>query len=73
MRYILNKLTFGFIGLGLIGGSIAKAIKLNISDSIIMAYDINNSSLELAYNEKVIDVIEKDITIEFSKCNYIFL
>ena len=30
--------TYGFIGLGLIGGSIARAIKANTPESRIMAY-----------------------------------
>ena len=32
----------GIIGLGLIGGSIAKAIRLNLPDTKIIAYDINS-------------------------------
>ena len=33
--------TYGFIGLGLIGGSIARAIKANTPESRIMAYTQN--------------------------------
>ena len=45
----------GFIGLGLIGGSIAKAIRLNNLASTIIAYNRDQKTLELAYKENVID------------------
>ena len=48
-------LTCGFIGLGLIGGSIAKAIRLRLPDARLIAYDINSAFLELAKQEQVLD------------------
>ena len=42
-------LTCGFIGLGLIGGSLAKAMKAYNPDIRILAYDINENSLKLAF------------------------
>ena len=44
----MSTLTFGFIGLGLIGGSIARAIRQNLSQSQIIAYDINADTLREA-------------------------
>ena len=41
----MSTLTFGFIGLGLIGGSIARAIRQNLPQSQIIAYDINADTL----------------------------
>ena len=37
----MSHMTCGFIGLGLIGGSIAKAIRKFYPDTIIVAYDVN--------------------------------
>ena len=44
------------LGLGLIGGSLAKAIKKNELGYRIHAYDPNKLSLENALNDKSIDV-----------------
>uniref|UniRef100_UPI0040564C5B prephenate dehydrogenase/arogenate dehydrogenase family protein n=1 Tax=Acetatifactor sp. TaxID=1872090 RepID=UPI0040564C5B len=65
--------TFGFIGLGLIGGSIARAIKEKVSDSVIIAYDINPDTLYAAKNENVADIVTTSIDESFRACNYIFL
>ena len=43
--------TCGFIGLGLIGGSIAKALHTGIPDARLIAYDTNAASLRLAVQE----------------------
>jgi len=65
--------TFGFIGLGLIGGSVAKALKKADSDCTIIAYDVDQASLELAKKENIADVITDSINNEFQECDYIFL
>lgn len=69
----MSALTCGFIGLGLIGGSIAKALRLRLPGTKLIAYDINAASLELAEKEKVIDRICPDIDDTFRACDYIFL
>lgn len=69
----MSTLTFGFIGLGLIGGSIAKAIRSTVPNAHIIAYDTNVASLELAQNEHVIDRMCSEINNTFSVCDYIFL
>lgn len=69
----MNTLTFGFIGLGLIGGSIAKAIRLHLPDARLIAYDINSASLDLAKKEQVIDESCPSIDGSFGDCDYIFL
>lgn len=69
----MSTLTCGFIGLGLIGGSIAKAIRLHLPDAHLMAYDINSDSLELAKKEQIIDRICPAIDASFGDCDYLFL
>lgn len=69
----MNTLTCGFIGLGLIGGSIAKAIRLRLPGTRLIAYDINEASLELALTEQTIDVSCRTIDDTFSDCDYLFL
>lgn len=65
--------TFGFIGLGLIGGSIAKALRACIPDAEIVAYDINEASLKLAEKEGILNRTASAIDRSFSDCDYIFL
>ena len=45
------------IGLGLIGGSIAKALRANIEDLYIIACDINKASLAAAFSEGIADAV----------------
>lgn len=66
-------LTCGFIGLGLIGGSIARAIKKFRPDIRIIAYDTNEETLLLAQKEQIVDITASAIDDTFSECDYIFL
>lgn len=63
----------GFVGLGLIGGSIAKAIRQYYPDYDIVAFDKNKETLALATQESVIDVACTTIDDNFDNCRYIFL
>lgn len=63
----------GFIGLGLIGGSIAKAIRQYYPDIEIVAFDKNKETLALATLESAIDVAATKIDDNFYHCDYIFL
>ncbi len=69
----MQDITCGFIGLGLIGGSIAKALKAYDTNIKISAYDINKESLTLALNEGIVDKASDAIDASFSECNYLFL
>lgn len=69
----MNKNHIGFIGFGLIGGSIAKALKENNPNYIITAYDINKDSLKLALSEGIIDTAAEAIDEHFSNCGFIFM
>ena len=53
----------GFIGLGLIGGSIAKAIKNYDSTILVTAYDPNNEMLQLAHKEGIVNKTASGIKI----------
>lgn len=69
-------LKIGFIGLGLIGGSLAKSIRLHYPDSIINAFDIDSTTLTLAFDEGVINTMlhsYSDFEEHFQNCDYIFL
>ncbi len=68
-----KNITFGFIGLGLIGGSIAKGLKRANPDCKIMAYTRHISTLEAAYKDKTIDIILDGIDKSLLSCDYIFL
>ncbi len=63
----------GFIGLGLIGGSIARAVRQYFPDCEIAAFDKNKETLALATQESVIDVAATTIDDNFKHCNYLFL
>lgn len=69
-------LKIGFVGLGLIGGSLAKSIRHHYPDSIINAFDINMTTLIQAYSEGIINTMMNDISdfeSGFQNCDYIFL
>ena len=63
----------GFIGLGLIGGSIAKSFRKNYPDFEMMAYTRTRSTVEQAMKEGVIDRICSENDPAFGECDYIFL
>lgn len=62
----------GFIGLGLIGGSIAKSIRRIFPDAEILGFDVDQTALNLALEDKT---LTKTVTaIEaMGDCDYIFL
>ena len=65
--------TIAFIGLGLIGGSIARAIRKTRPDIRIMAYMRSRSRLEQARQEGIVDVILDGIDENLRECDLIFL
>lgn len=68
-----NDFTCGFIGLGLIGGSIARALRKFYPECRLLAYDINNKALEAAVKEGIINTPHSSINESFRSCDYIFL
>ena len=65
--------TIGFIGLGLIGGSIAKAIRRVHPDMNLIAYDANKENLMLAMADGTINQAHDTLSVGFSQCDIIFL
>ena len=63
----------GFIGFGLIGGSIARGLKRSCPDIRIMAYMRTRSKLEQAFKEGVVDEILDGVDERLSSCTMIFL
>jgi len=66
-------LEIGIVGLGLIGGSIAKALKKNNICEIIIGCDLNTDNLILAQKEGIINKRVKEINDEFKNCDVIFV
>ena len=62
-----------FIGLGLIGGSIAKALKKFYPNCTIGAYAPTPATLELAIADKVVDIELTKFDVRISEYDYIFL
>ena len=63
----------GFVGLGLIGGSIAKTIHRIYPHITLIAYDLNTQALSLAIEESVISHGFTELGEDFAQCRYIFL
>lgn len=63
----------GFIGLGLIGGSIAKGIRRSRPDVKLLAYMRTRSRLEQAMQDGIIDGILNGVGEQLRECDIIFL
>ncbi|MFV0527962.1 MAG: prephenate dehydrogenase/arogenate dehydrogenase family protein [Lachnospiraceae bacterium] len=72
MSNLMNT-TIGFVGLGLIGGSLAKAIHTFHPEYHIMAYDNDSAILKSARQEGIIQSILSEKDERFASCDYIFL
>lgn len=70
---MMSDFTVGFVGLGLIGGSIAKAVKYFHPDTRIIAHARSKSTTEYALSEQIIDKACDGITEDYGDCDYIFL
>jgi prephenate dehydrogenase len=69
----MSDLNIGFVGLGLIGGSIVKALKAKHPEYHITAFSRSQAPLLLAKEEGMIDEITTVINEDFNKFDYIFL
>ena len=72
--YAMKHLELGFVGFGLIGGSIARALKKQNEDVSIHVYSRRkNPALDEGMAEGIIDSIWYEIDERFSTCDIIFL
>lgn len=70
----MSKITCGFIGLGLIGGSIARALKEKLHSKVhILVFDPDKATLRLALTQGIADNTTAQIDEAFSVCDYLFL
>lgn len=69
----MKNLTFGFAGLGLIGGSIAKALRKKYPGCTILVYDTDEKAADLAFKEGVANVLSSSPGEAFTACHYVFL
>lgn len=76
----LKNLTYGIVGLGIMGGSIAKSIRRNIlsmngSTGKILACDKNAANLKAAKSERIIDTeyIPSGLQEMLKTCDLIFI
>ncbi len=69
----MKNMTLGFIGFGLIGGSIARGLKRADRSITIMAYMRTRSKLEQAKADGTVDIILEGIDQTLSQCDIIFL
>ncbi len=63
----------GFIGLGLIGGSIARAVRHFYPDAEILACSRTRASVEQAVHDGVVSRLMDHVAEDFGDCDYIFL
>ncbi len=69
----MTEITIGFIGLGLIGGSIARSLKKFRPEIKLAAYSHTPATLSYALAEGIIDEAYTQFDSRFSGCRYIFL
>ena len=69
----MKNLTVAFIGLGLIGGSIARGLKRGAPATKIMAYMRTRSKLEQAKKDGIVDIILDRPDETLRECDIIFL
>ena len=69
----MKELTVGFIGLGLIGGSIAKALRRTTPDIRMIAYNRSRERLVAAMADGTINEATDQIDDSFSKCDIVIL
>lgn len=68
-----NNLTYGFIGLGLIGGSMAKSLRQAFPDCTIIAYNRSEKPRTMAASDGTANIVTDMVDNNFALCDFIFL
>ncbi|GHU58866.1 hypothetical protein AGMMS49975_25840 [Clostridia bacterium] len=63
----------GIVGLGLIGGSLAKALRRELPEIYIHAFDANAESLSAAFSEGAVQGYSAKIDGSFRACDIVFI
>lgn len=66
-------MTIGFVGFGLIGGSIAKAIKSAHPEYRIIVTSRSLAPVQAAKDDEIADIVTNKIDSNFSECDFIIL
>ncbi len=70
---IMRFLTFGFVGIGLIGGSVAKSLRSVYPGCKIIVYNRSAEPRVMALNDGTANVAVSEVHEAFGECDYIFL
>lgn len=69
----MRDLTFGFVGIGLIGGSVAKALRRVHPSCKIIVFNRSAEPRVMAINDGTANIAVPQVDDTFSECDYIFL
>ena len=69
----MRDLTFGFVGIGLIGGSIAKALRRVYPSCKIIVFNRSAEPRVMAMNDGTANISVAQVDETFRECDYIFL
>ncbi len=69
----MRNLTFGFVGIGLIGGSVAKALRRVYPSCKIIVFNRSAESRVMAMNDGTANIAVAQVDDTFKECDYIFL
>ncbi|MBO4387770.1 MAG: prephenate dehydrogenase, partial [Treponema sp.] len=76
----LEHFTYGIVGMGLMGGSLAKAIRSNVlskegATGKIYACDINRASLDMCLEQQIADKAfsVEDAPLMLSQCDFVYV
>ncbi len=69
----MRDLTFGFVGIGLIGGSVAKALRRVYPSCKIIVYNRSAEPRVMAMSDGTANIAVAQVDDTFKECDYIFL